>query len=80
MSRDKRGNGIQEVVSSILIGFTNSFINLRDAYPIATNLGGRRFDKCSHSSRRSSAILGSATAEILGVIGNVSIPACTTNR
>ncbi len=31
MSRDRRGNGIQEVVSSILIGSTNSksFIDIR---------------------------------------------------
>jgi hypothetical protein len=28
MSRDKGGNGIQEVVSSILIGSTKSFNNL----------------------------------------------------
>jgi hypothetical protein len=31
MSRDKRGNGIQEVVSSILIGSTNSFNKLHRA-------------------------------------------------
>ena len=57
MSRDKGGNGIQEVVGSIPISSTNSCN--REAY----------------SSRKSSATLESAIAEIFCVSGNVSVPA-----
>jgi hypothetical protein len=60
MSRDKRGDGIQEVVSSILIGSTNSFNNLHCAHECFKNgwvsnsrlISAARFEGLSRSNNR----------------------------
>jgi hypothetical protein len=55
MSRDRRGDGIQEVVSSILIGSTNQFNDLDVGAVAVLIFVSDNDDCCTHSARTASA-------------------------